>query len=139
MEGLIVGLPCGHLKTKGIAIFVDIENGALYFIFLCISSDISKSRGNISLKSTRPVRPVSFGAVDLIEITMGQRMDGISTHIRLRKMIPGPITDRIGHHIASKFFHKFDQFDIVQTGAINENPWPFLEGDFPLPFTSFRI
>ncbi len=126
IERLIVGLSCGNFKPERITILIDIENRSIHFEFSRIGSDITKPVFNISLKGARPVRPVGFRAIDLFKITMSQRIDWVPTHIRLWKMIPGSVANGIGHHIASKFFHQSDEFNIVETSAINKYPGPFL-------------
>jgi len=120
IDGLIVGFSCRDLKAKGIAIFVYIKNGSVHLEFLGIGSDITESRCNISFKGTRLVFPASFGAIDFIEIPMGQCVYGIPSLIRPGKIIPGSVANSIGHHIASNLFYELNEFNVIETGTINK-------------------
>ena len=83
MNGLIVGFSCGDLEAKGIAIFVDIENGTVHVEFLGIGPDITESGCDISFKGARLVFPVGLGTIDFIEIPTGQcPMGSKSTSVR---------------------------------------------------------
>jgi hypothetical protein len=128
MDGLIIGGPCGDFKTKGITIFIYIENGTIHLEFLCISSDVTESGRNIPFKRTRLVLSVCLGTIDFIEIPTAECLDGISSHICPGEIIPGSIANGVGHHIASQLFHKLDEFNIIKTGAINKYTRALIQG-----------
>ena len=130
MDGFIVGFSCRDFKAKRVTIFVDVKNGAFRLELLGVSSDITKSRGDISFKRTCLVLPVRLGAIDFPQVPPAERIDGISSRVCLREVIPGPIAYRIGHDIASQFFCELNELDIIETGAVNKYTGTFLKMGF---------